>query len=130
VPDWSGGTRLGDLVKQFLDEWGQRGMARGAVVVVLSDGWERGDPALLGGQMARLHRLAHRVVWSNPRAGRSGFAPVAGGMAAALPHVDEFVSGHSLAALERLAALVSGARDPAAAAHIRPVVSPGRLAHA
>jgi uncharacterized protein len=130
VPDWSGGTRLGDLVKQFLDEWGQRGMARGAVVVVLSDGWERGDPALLGEQMARLHRLAHRVVWSNPRAGRSGFAPVAGGMAAALPHVDVFVSGHSLAALEHLAALVAGARDPGAPGHIRPVVSPRRLAHA
>ena len=130
VPDWSGGTRLGDLVKRFLDEWGQRGMARGAVVVVLSDGWERGDPALLGEQMARLHRLAHRVVWSNPRAGRAGFAPVAGGMAAALPHVDEFVSGHSLAALERLAALVAGARDGAPAGRTRPVVEPRRLAHA
>jgi uncharacterized protein with von Willebrand factor type A (vWA) domain len=130
VPDWSGGTRLGDLVKRFLDEWGQRGMARGAVVVVLSDGWERGDPSLLGEQMARLHRLAHRVVWSNPRAGRAGFTPVAGGMAAALPHVDEFVSGHSLAALERLAAVVAGARDPDASRRSRPVVPPRRLAHA
>jgi uncharacterized protein len=130
VPDWSGGTRLGDLVKRFLDEWGQRGMARGAVVVVLSDGWERGDPAMLGDQMARLHRLAHRVVWSNPRAGRAGFAPIAGGMAAALPHVDEFVSGHSLAALERLAALVAGARDPGPAGRSRPVVPPRRLVHA
>ena len=130
VPDWSGGTRLGDLVKRFLDQWGQRGMARGAVVVVLSDGWERGDPALLGEQMARLHRLAHRVVWSNPRAGRAGFAPIAGGMAAALPHVDDFVSGHSLSALERLAALVAGARDPGPAGATRPVVRPRRLAHA
>jgi uncharacterized protein with von Willebrand factor type A (vWA) domain len=110
VPDWSGGTRLGELVKQFLDDWGQRGTARGAVVVVLSDGWERGDATLLGEQMARLHRLAHRVVWANPRAGRPGFAPLAAGMAAALPHVDDFVSGHSLAALERLAAVVAGAR--------------------
>jgi uncharacterized protein with von Willebrand factor type A (vWA) domain len=108
VPDWSGGTRLGVLVKEFLDRWGQRGLARGAVVVVLSDGWERGDVALLGEQMARLHRLAHRVVWANPRAGRPGFEPVAAGMAAALPHVDDFVSGHSLAALERLAAVVTG----------------------
>jgi len=108
IPDWSGGTRLGELLKRFLDEWGQRGMARGAVVVVLSDGWERGDVALLGEQMARLHRLAHRVVWANPRAGRPGYAPLAAGMAAALPHVDEFVSGHSLAALERLAAIVAG----------------------
>ena len=109
VPDWSGGTRLGELVKDFLDRWGQRGMARGAVVVVLSDGWERGDVTLLGDQMARLRRLAHRVVWANPRAGRPGFEPVAAGMAAALPHVDDFVSGHSLAALEHLATVVAGA---------------------
>jgi uncharacterized protein with von Willebrand factor type A (vWA) domain len=111
VPDWSGGTRLGELLKVFLDTWGQRGMARGAVVVVLSDGWERGDVTLLRDEMARLHRLAHRVVWSNPRAGRPGFEPVAAGMAAALPHVDVFVSGHSIAALERLAAVVAGARE-------------------
>jgi uncharacterized protein with von Willebrand factor type A (vWA) domain len=110
IPDWSGGTRLGELVKRFLDDWGQRGLARGAVVVVLSDGWERGDATLLGEQMARLHRLAHRVVWANPRAGRPGYAPLAAGMAAAMPSVDEFVSGHSLAALERLAAVVAGAR--------------------
>ena len=111
VPDWSGGTRLGELLKRFLDEWGQRGMARGSVVVVLSDGWERGDVSLLGEQMQRLHRLAHRVIWSNPRAGRPGYAPLAAGMAAALPHVDMFVSGHSLAALERLASLVAGAQQ-------------------
>ena len=110
IPDWSGGTRLGELLKRFLDEWGQRGLARGAVVVVLSDGWERGDAALLGAQMARLHRLAHRVIWANPRAGRPGYAPLAAGMAAALPSVDDFVSGHSLAALEQLAAVVAGAR--------------------
>ena len=116
IPDWSGGTRLGELVKRFLDDWGQRGMARGAVVVVLSDGWERGDATLLGEQMARLRRLAHRVVWANPRAGRPGYAPLAAGMAAALPSVDEFVSGHSLAALERLAAVVAGARSRAAPA--------------
>jgi uncharacterized protein with von Willebrand factor type A (vWA) domain len=109
IPDWSGGTRLGELLKAFLDVWGQRGMARGAVVVVLSDGWERGDPALLGEQMARLHRLAHRVVWANPRKARPGYAPLAAGMAAALPSVDDFVEGHSLAALERLAAVVAGA---------------------
>ena len=106
--DAGGGTRLGELLKQFLDLWGQRGTARGAVVVVLSDGWERGDAALLGEQMARLHRLAHRVVWSNPRKAAPGYAPIAGGMAAALPHVDDFVEGHSLAALEHLAAVVLG----------------------
>ena len=107
--DAGGGTRLGDLLKQFLDQWGQRGTARGAVVVVLSDGWEQGDPTLLGEQVARLHRLAHRVVWSNPRKAAPGYAPLAGGMAAALPHVDDFVEGHSLAALEELAAVVRGA---------------------
>ena len=111
VPDWSGGTRLGDLVKDFLDAWGQRGMARGAVVVVLSDGWERGDATLLGEQMHRLHRLAHRVVWANPRKARPGYEPLAAGMAAALPSVDDFVEGHSLAALERLARVVAGATD-------------------
>ena len=109
LPDAGGGTRLGELLKQFLDQWGQRGTARGAVVVVLSDGWERGDAALLGEQMARLHRLAHRVVWSNPRKAAPGYAPLAAGMAAALPHVDDFVEGHSLGALEQLAAVVRGA---------------------
>ncbi|MEV0225468.1 VWA domain-containing protein [Streptomyces sp. NPDC050704] len=109
VPDWRGGTRIGELLRAFLDRWGQRGMARGAVVVVLSDGWERGDPALLAAQMRRLHRLAHRVIWANPRKARPGYAPLAAGMAAALPSVDAFVEGHSLAALERLAAVVRGA---------------------
>ena len=110
VPDAGGGTRLGLLVKEFLDRWGQRGTARGAIVVILSDGWERGDVGLLGEQMARLHRLAHRVVWANPRKAAPGFAPLAAGMAVALPYVDDFVEGHSLAALERLAAIVRGAR--------------------
>ena len=109
VPDWSGGTRLGELLKAFLDRWGQRGTARGAVVVVASDGWERGDASLLGEQMARLHRLAHRVVWVNPHKGKTGYAPLTAGMAAALPHVDRFVEGHNLAALERLAEVLSDA---------------------
>jgi uncharacterized protein with von Willebrand factor type A (vWA) domain len=108
VPDWSGGTRLGELLMAFLDGWGQRGVARGAVVVVASDGWERGDADLLGEQMARLHRLAHRVVWVNPHRGQPGYAPMTAGMVAALPHVDDFVDGHSVAALERLARVISG----------------------
>jgi len=111
VPDWRGGTRLGELVREFLDRWGQRGMARGAVLVLLSDGWERGDPELLAAQMRRLRRLAHRVIWANPLKARPGYAPLAAGMAAALPSVDAFVEGHSLAALERLAAVVKGAHD-------------------
>lgn len=109
VPDWSGGTRLGETLRAFLDRWGQRGMARGAVVVVVSDGWERGDAVLLGQQMARLHRLAHRVVWMNPHRGLVGYQPVQQGMAAALPHVDDFVAGHSLAAFADLIEVVADA---------------------
>jgi uncharacterized protein with von Willebrand factor type A (vWA) domain len=109
VPDWSGGTRLGETLKAFLDGWGQRGMARGAVVVLASDGWERGGAALLGDQMARLHRLAHRVVWMNPHRGLVGYQPVQQGMAAALPHVDDFVAGHSMSAFADLAEVVANA---------------------
>ena len=107
VADWSGGTRLGEGLRQFNDEWGVRGMARGAVVVILSDGWDRGDPEVLGEQMDRLHRVAYRVVWVNPLKSSPNFAPLARGMAAALPHVDEFVEGHTLASLEHLARVVS-----------------------
>jgi uncharacterized protein with von Willebrand factor type A (vWA) domain len=109
VPDWSGGTRLGETLRFFLDRWGQRGMARGAVVVVFSDGWERGDPALLGEQMARLRRVAHRVVWVNPHRGKAGYEPVQQGVLAALPHCDDFVAGHSLATFAELAEVVSRA---------------------
>jgi uncharacterized protein with von Willebrand factor type A (vWA) domain len=100
APDWSGGTRIGDALKEFNDRHGRRGMARGAVVVILSDGWERADPSAVGREMERLRRLAHRVVWVNPRAASAEFAPLAGGMAAALPHVDALLSGHSLDALD------------------------------
>lgn len=106
VVDWSGGTRLGDGLARFNDDWGVRGMARGAVVVILSDGWDRGDPAVLGEQLARLGRVAHRIVWVNPLKVTPGYAPLARGMAAALPHVDRFVEGHSLAALEQLAEIL------------------------
>jgi hypothetical protein len=109
APDWSGGTRLGAALKTFVDDFGRRGMARGAVVVVISDGWERADPALLGEQMARLQRLAHRVVWVNPRSAAEQYEPLAGGMAAALPHVDAFVSGHSLDALDEVLTAIHGA---------------------
>jgi uncharacterized protein with von Willebrand factor type A (vWA) domain len=108
VADWSGGTRLGDGLRTFNDRWGVPGMARGAIVVILSDGWDRGDPARLGTEMARLHRVAHRVVWVNPLKGAPGYAPLARGMAAALPFVDDFVEGHSLAALEDLTAVIAG----------------------
>jgi uncharacterized protein with von Willebrand factor type A (vWA) domain len=104
VPDWSGGTRLGEGLRAFNDRWGTGGMARGAVVVVLSDGWDRGSPDVLAEQMARLGRVAHRVVWVNPLKASPGYAPLAQGMAAALPYVDAFVEGHSLGALRNLAA--------------------------
>jgi uncharacterized protein with von Willebrand factor type A (vWA) domain len=102
VPDWSGGTRLGEVLRAFVDRWGQRGVARGAVVVICSDGWERGDPALLAEQVQRLSRLAHRVVWVNPHRGKVGYQPVQGGIAAVLPYVDDFVAGHSLGAYAEL----------------------------
>jgi uncharacterized protein with von Willebrand factor type A (vWA) domain len=107
VADWSGGTRLGDGLRAFNDQWGQRGMARGAVVVILSDGWDRGDPQALAVEMGRLHRVAHRLVWVNPLKAAPGYAPLARGMAAALPYVDEFVEGHSLAALEGLVEVIA-----------------------
>ncbi|MDQ2958748.1 MAG: VWA domain-containing protein, partial [Actinomycetota bacterium] len=109
VPDWSGGTRLGDSLQAFLDRWGQRGTARQAVVVIASDGWERGDAGLLGEQMARLARLAHRVVWINPHRGKEGFAPSTGGMLAALPAIDELVAGHSFTSLRRVAEVIARA---------------------
>jgi uncharacterized protein with von Willebrand factor type A (vWA) domain len=106
VADWSGGTRLGEGLRTFNDEWGVRGVARGAVVVILSDGWDRGDPDVLGEQMARLARVAHRIVWVNPLKSSPGYAPLARGMAAALPYVDEFVEGHSLESLEKLVEVI------------------------
>ena len=102
VPDFAGGTRLGETLQVFLDRWGQRGVARGAVVVMFSDGWERGDVALLSEQLARTRRLAHAILWVNPHAGRDGYTPVQSGIAAALPHIDRLLAGHSLATLERL----------------------------
>ncbi len=108
VDDWSGGTRLGECMRTFNDEWGTRGMARGAIVVILSDGWDRGDPAVLSEQMERLQRVVHSLIWVNPLKVTPGYAPLARGMAAALPYVDHFVEGHSLAAMEQLAAVIAG----------------------
>ena len=106
APDWSGGTRIGAAIKEFTDRYGARGMARGAVVLIISDGWETGEPALLGEQMARLSRIAHRIVWANPRTQSPRYRPEVGGMAAAWPYCDAVVSAHSLDALgDLLAAL-------------------------
>ncbi len=107
VTDWSGGTRLGAGLRAFNDQWGVRGLARGATIVILSDGWDRGDPELLGAEMARLARVAHRIVWVNPLKATAEYAPLARGMAAALPYVDDFVTGHSVGALEDLVAVLA-----------------------
>jgi uncharacterized protein len=109
APDWSGGTRIGAALKDFNDRYGVRGMARGAVVLIISDGWETGDPVLLGAQMARLHRVAHRVVWANPRTQSPRYRPEVGGMAAAWPYCDAVVSAHNLDALPDLLAALRAA---------------------
>lgn len=111
VHDWSGGTRLGECLRTFNDEWGVRGLARGAIVVVLSDGWDRGDPGVLGEQMRRLRRVCYHLVWVNPLKVTPGYAPLARGMAAALPHIDDFVEGHNLAAMHELATVIAADVD-------------------
>jgi uncharacterized protein with von Willebrand factor type A (vWA) domain len=115
APDWSGGTRIGHALRMFNDRYGRRGMARGAVVVIVSDGWELDNPAVLGEQMARLGRLAHRVIWVNPRIANERYPPLVGGMLAALPHIDVMLSGHSPAAMAELLAAISDV-EPAASA--------------
>jgi uncharacterized protein len=108
VADWSGGTRIGESLKLYNDEWGRRALTRGAVVVILSDGCERGDPELIQAEMARLARQAYAVVWVNPLKGHADYEPLAGGMKAALPYVDRFLPGHNVASLEGLAAVLGG----------------------
>lgn len=103
VRDWAGGTRIGDNLRGLNDEWGRRGLIRGAVLVIVSDGWERGDIERLVKEMQRLRRMAHTLVWVNPLAGEPGYEPLAQGMAAALPYLDHFLPGHNLNSLETLA---------------------------
>lgn len=109
IPDYSGGTRLGEVLRAFTDRWGQRGTARGAVVILFSDGWERGAPDLLAQQVERLRRLSRKLVWVNPHKGRNGYLPVQTGIVAVLPHLDAFVAGHSLATLEELLEVIRDA---------------------
>jgi uncharacterized protein with von Willebrand factor type A (vWA) domain len=110
VVDWNGGTRIGASLKELLDRWSQHVAMRGAVVVLCSDGLERGDPALLAAQVARLSRLSHRLIWVNPLKGSPRYQPLARGMAASLPHVDLFLAGHNLESLESLCEVLEGAR--------------------
>ena len=107
APDWLGGTRIGESVREFNNSYGRRGMARGAVVVIISDGWDTGNPAILRREMERLSRVAHRIVWVNPRTQNPEYQPLAGGMAAAWPYCDAVVSAHSLHALDELTAALA-----------------------
>lgn len=116
APDWSGGTRIGSALMDFLDTYGRRGTARGAVIVIVSDGWETDDPSTLAEAMRRLSRLAHHVIWVNPRKAAPEYQPLVGGMQAALPFVDTFVSGHSLRALDEVMAAIRHATQRTAAA--------------
>jgi uncharacterized protein len=108
VVDWGAGTRIGASLKEFNDVYGRRALSRGAVVVVVSDGWERDDPDLVGREMARIARAAYAVIWVNPLKGNPEYQPLAGGMRAALPYVDRFLPGHNLRSLEELAAVLAG----------------------
>lgn len=108
VTDWGSGTRIGASLKEFNDVYGRRALSRGAIVVIVSDGWERQDPELVGREMARLARAAYAIVWVNPLKGNPDYQPLAGGMRAALPFVDRFVPGHNLRSLEELAAVLAG----------------------
>jgi uncharacterized protein with von Willebrand factor type A (vWA) domain len=109
VPDWSGGTRLGEVIGAFLSRWGRRGLARSAVMVIASDGWERGDAQLLGEQMRQLQLLAYAVIWMNPHRGKPGYAPIQTGIQACLPHLDRMVAGHSLVTFAELLEVIADA---------------------
>jgi uncharacterized protein with von Willebrand factor type A (vWA) domain len=108
VVDWAGGTRIGESLRTFNNVWGRRALTRGAAVVIVSDGWERHDAALVAQEMQRLQRAAYAIVWVNPLKGNPNYQPLAGGMRAALPYVDRFVAGHNLASLEELAGVLAG----------------------
>jgi uncharacterized protein len=103
VQDWAGGTRIGESLKSFNYQWARRTLGRGAVAIIISDGWDRGDIALLEREIARLHRSVHRLIWLNPLLGAAGYQPLVAGIQAVLPHVDDFLPLHNLASLEDLA---------------------------
>ena len=124
VPDWSGGTRIGEALREFNFRWGRRVLGRGAVVLLISDGWDRGEPSLLHEEMARLQRSCHRLIWLNPLLGGPHYEPLARGMRTALGYVDDFLPVHSLASLEDLGRRLSelGPERPGRAQ--RPRLSP------
>ena len=107
ISDWSGGTRIGETLENFLNHWGQRGMARGATIIILSDGWDRGKSDVMAEQMGRLKRISHKIIWMNPLKVSPGYEPLAQGMATALPYIDDFIEGHSLESLIELAEILT-----------------------
>jgi len=110
VNDWAGGTRIGESFRDFNLHWARRTLRTSGVVIVVSDGWDRGDPALVATETARLRRNCHRLVWLNPLAGTPGYEPLAGGMRAAMPYIDDFVPAGTVASLERLGEILAGIR--------------------
>jgi uncharacterized protein len=108
VHDFSGGTRIGQAVAEFNRRWARRVLGHGAIVIVVSDGWDRGDPELLGQELDRLRRMSHRLIWLNPLLGSDGYEPITRGMAAALPHTDDFLAAHNVQALDELGQLLAG----------------------
>jgi len=110
VNDWAGGTRIGESFRTFNQRWARRSLRTSGVVIVVSDGWDRGDPALVAAETARLRRNCHRLVWLNPLAGTPGYQPLAGGMRAAYPYIDDFLPAGTVASLERLGEILGGVR--------------------
>ena len=127
VTDWAGGTRIGESFHEFNVKWARRTLRTSGVVIVVSDGWDRGDPALVAVEAARLRRNCHRLIWLNPLAGTAGYQPLAAGMRAAFPYIDDFLAAGTVASLERLGEVLGGARaadvrrGSEAAAHVSPV---------
>ena len=123
VNDWAGGTRIGESFRTFNQQWARRTLRTSGIVIVVSDGWDRGDPALVAIETARLRRNCHRLIWLNPLAGTPGYQPLAGGMRAAFPYIDDFLPAGTVASLERLGEILGGiragdtARGSEAAAH-------------
>ncbi len=111
VEDWSGGTRIGDSLATFNRRWARRVLSRGAIAVIISDGWDRGDPAVLRHEMEHLQRMCHRLIWMNPLLGMEGYQPITQGLQAALPYVDDFIAAHNLDSLEELAHLLDRVQE-------------------
>jgi uncharacterized protein with von Willebrand factor type A (vWA) domain len=109
VTDWAGGTRIGESFRDFNHRWARRTLRSSGVVIVVSDGWDRGDPALVAAETARLRRNCHRLVWLNPLASAPGYQPLAAGMKAAYPFIDDFLPAGTIASLERLGRVLAGA---------------------